>query len=337
MLVSEEESVRAIGFDPRGLTATSSPVPVLDQVFRIPGGGSAGLAVAATGTLVYVSGGFERSLVMVDRERHETPVRVPRRGYRFPHVSPDGRYVAVTVDPRPSSIWIVDLLRETAAPLTTDGWHSIDAAWAPDGTRLAFYRRGGIAWLRWPSADTAVAAAPDSHTQWGPSWTPNGKIVAFEEPRKPDTTSCCWTLPTVPSDPSSRPRRRSSNAAVSPDGRWVAFTSDVSGTNELYLAPFTRETGPVRVSKEEGADPIWSRDGRALYFRSGERIMRVRWTGIPPGGQQEEMIEGSYDFTQDRNWDVLPDGRFLMIRADPAARQRFRVVLGFSADLARNL
>jgi eukaryotic-like serine/threonine-protein kinase len=336
LLVAAEEVVRAVGFDPRAMRVTSAPVPVLDQVYKGPGAGSASLAVSATGTLVYAAGGYARSLVIVDRNGRESPVRIAPRGFRYPHVSPDGRYVAVTVDPRPSNIWIVDLLRETATPLTTND-HNIQGLWSPDASRLVFVRAPNIVWMAWPARGAPVEVAPDSLLQVLPAPLRDGRVLAVERHAGRGRDIVVLDPVSHTARPFLATPAGEYLPAISPDGRWVAYVSDVSGAQEVYVVPFSKSAPPTIVSIGGGTDPVWSRDGRQLFYRIGQRIMAVRWS---PGesarpGVPEALFAGSYDFTEEGNWDVLPDGRFIFVKADPSTTQRLHVVLGFGAELGR--
>ena len=141
-----EGRVRVVGFDVQRGTVRGASTPVF-EAFRGPGAGATYFTVSDNGTLVYMPGGFQRSLVRVNRYGQETPINAEPRGYRFPNVSPDGKSVVVTVDPRPSSIWIVDATTGQGFPLTTDKVHSGGAFWSPDGTRVAFSRSRKIVWM----------------------------------------------------------------------------------------------------------------------------------------------------------------------------------------------
>jgi hypothetical protein len=197
LFTEPDERVRVVSFDLGRREVTSSPVPVLDDVFRNPGGAT-DLAVSGTGTLVYVVGGFERSLVVVDRHGRATPLRRPPHGYRLPSASPDGRLLAVTVDPRPSDVWVVDLHRETATRLTTDR-HNLGASWSGDGSRLVFTRDEDIVWTRWPTTDEPLRTIELPDYQYVTSWMPDGRMLVFQ--------------PTVSSSPSCSSRHATSSGS----------------------------------------------------------------------------------------------------------------------------
>jgi hypothetical protein len=124
--------------------------------------------------------------------------------------------------------------------------------------------------------------------------------------------------------------------SFSPDGRWVAYASDVSGIYEVYVLPFP---GPGRrhtVSVGGGVEPRWSRDGGELFYRSGNRIWAVEVRTSPAltvGAPQVLFVTDQYDFSQTTNWDVGPDGRFVMVKGDPSALRRLQVVLNWFQEV----
>ncbi|HUE96705.1 MAG TPA: hypothetical protein VMN39_08600, partial [Longimicrobiaceae bacterium] len=129
-------------------------------------------------------------------------------------------------------------------------------------------------------------------------------------------------------------------ADASPDGKWVAFVSNLSGTDEVYVSTGSAPPGaarPVQVSTGGGVDPRWSADGRELFYRSGNSILAVPVRTTPefePAGEPVELFSGPYDFTQSQNWDVGPDDTFLMIQGDPRTTSQFQVVFGWFEILA---
>ena len=129
-----EGELHAAAFDIERRALNGTPVSVLENIFRAPDAGAAYFAVAQNGTVVFARGGYERTLVRVDRAGQRTPLLDERRGYRMPAVSPDGRSVAITIDPRPSQVWVYDIPRKSRIPLAIDG-HSLSPLWTPDGRR----------------------------------------------------------------------------------------------------------------------------------------------------------------------------------------------------------
>ncbi|MEO8563126.1 MAG: protein kinase, partial [bacterium] len=333
-----EGRVRVVGFDVERGEVKGASIPVF-EAFRGPGGGASYFTVSDNGTLVYMPGGFQRTLVRVNRYGQETPIKAEPRGYRFPAVSPDGRSIAVTVDPRPSSIWVVDPTTGQAAPFTTDRLHSIAPVWSPDGTRIAFVHyadgRSQIVWMSaQPGAELHSVFAAGSEKRVGDiginEWTSAAGFFGYQVGTKPGQSRAdvvqfrmgdSSATPLVSSPADDR------QPTLSGDGKWLAYTSNLSGANEVYVRPYP-QTGPsVQASSRGGADPIWSRDGSELFYRSGSRIMSAAHHPLSASGAfgaPQVLFNGAFDFSQDRNWALSPDGSFIMIKADPTMGRQLR-------------
>ena len=120
--------------------------------------------------------------------------------------------------------------------------------------------------------------------------------------------------------------------ALSPDGKWLAYASTISGANEVYVRPYPQGGPSVLVSSRGGTEPSWSRDGTELFYRSGSRIMSVahdRHSASGAFGTPQMLFSGAFDFSQERNWSSNPDGSFVMIKADLMMGRQLRVVLNW--------
>ncbi|MFL5608392.1 MAG: protein kinase domain-containing protein [Gemmatimonadaceae bacterium] len=338
-----EGRVRVVGFDVQRGVVTGASVPVF-EAFRGPGGAATYYAVSDNGTLVYMPGGFQRTLVRVNRYGQETPIAAEPRGYRFPRVSPDGKSVVVTVDPRPSSIWVIDAATGQSAPITTDGHHSIVALWSPDGTRIAFNHYDGpvnhIVWMSpQPGAELHRVFAPGSDQRVGDiaitQWTATDGFFGYRTaPARRSLRDDVVRFGTGDSDVmtvvSSPAEER--HPALSPDGKWLAYASTISGANEVYVRPYPQAGASAQVSSRGGTEPAWSRDGGELFYRSGSRIMSVAHHPLDrsrPFAAPQLLFGGAFDFSQDRNWSPSPDGSFVMVNADPTTARQLRVVLNW--------
>jgi serine/threonine-protein kinase len=123
---------------------------------------------------------------------------------------------------------------------------------------------------------------------------------------------------------------------LSPDGRWLAYQSDMSGSNEIYVQSFPDGGRRQTVSTGGGVDPVWSADGRELYYRRGNAIMAVPVRTGPQFqtlGPPVVLFTRPYDFTQTGNWTLGPGGKLLMIKGDPTTTTRFQVVLNWFEEL----
>ena len=326
-----EGRVRLVRFDLSRLAVIGEPVPAF-ETFRGPASGSSFFAVSATGTLLHVAGGFSRWLVFTDRSGRPTDVAPEARGYRFPRFAPDGHRLAVTVDPRPSDIWVVDLADWRTTRVTTDGGNILPS-WSSDGSRIGFTSRG---FTRSVSGRGGEAHVFDRRllgtAVYLGSWATNGTLLGFRgsEGRydlvtltPPDST---WrellATPATERDP-----------RYSPDGRWVAYSSDQSGQAEVYVLPRDgRGVGQI-VSLGGGREPHWAGNGREIIFRRASSIMSVAvqtGTGVRVLGAPRELFTAEYDFSQDTNWDVTADGRrFVFVRNDAAAPRGLVVILNW--------
>ena len=328
------DSVRAVAFDLDRREIVGTPVQVLDGVVTTPSA-AVDVAVAANGTMVYVPGGawsLTQSVVWVDRMGREEPIGAPSRPYAYARLSPDGTRIALYVreGEGETDIWIWDLTRSTMTRLTFDPGNNRGPVWSPDGTRVAFTAvRDGGETIYWQAADGT--GAPERLTQ-GPgvqvpnSFSPDGRRLVFHQPDRPP-----YDLGVVNVEGDRRTELilrapyNEHNGEISPDGRWLAYQSNESGRDEVYVRPFPNvDAGRWQVSTGGGTRPLWARNGRELfYFVEPGTVMAVPIQSGPSfaaGLSQVVFKGGAYGtlFTG-RHYDVSPDGRrFLMLKNERA-------------------
>ena len=176
-------------------------------------------------------------------------------------------------------------------------------------------------------------------------WSRDGRFFIFEETTA-NSGRDIWLLP-LEGERKPRPllqtRFYEASPRLSPDGRWLAYASDESGRFEVYVQPFPGPGGKWQISTDGGATPIWARDGKELFYRSGNRVMAVDITGGQTfsAGTPKLLFEGPYHWsvTISVDYDVAPDGRFLMIKPteQALALTQINVVLNWFEELKRRV
>jgi len=335
-------TLRSVRFDLGRLEVTSDPVPVVEQVTMSGTTGVADYVLSQNGTLVYVPGGVgggiaTRSLAWVNRQGGEEPLKAPQRAYSIPRISPDGARVALDIRDQENDIWVWDLKRETLARFTFEPGADQNPVWTPDSRRIIFgsARVGGVLNLYRQAADNTGAVerlTTSQNTQTPVSMTPDGTRLLFTE-TAPKTNQDIGVLsldvaPKSQIGPLVQTSFNELNAEVSPDGRWVAYQSNESGVNQVYVRPFPKvETGHWQVSTSGGTMPAWAHSGRELFYANanGMWVVTVQATGaIFSAGNPTKLFDlGRYSFNNSsRTYDVSADGqRFLMIKNAEAGGQ----------------
>jgi serine/threonine-protein kinase len=348
-------TLMGVPFDPVRLTLTGGPVAMIDGVMQAANSGNVGqdsgagqFAIAAQGRLIYVTGGImpdqDRALVWVDRNGNVEPLIAPRLEYMAPRLAPNGQRIVVTTRPSASRggdrIWIHDIARETFTPLTSQEEYSLGGVWSPDGARIVFSSiLPGRSHLSWKSADwpgSSEPLVPNDRTSFPPapnSWSAEGKIAFVQH-------DDIWELSVTDrrEQPVVQTPASEWHPAFSPDGKWLAYTSNHSGREEVYVQPYPGPGPHVMVSTDGGEAPAWSGDGTELFyltFRDGAPLV-MNAVPVKAGvsefsaGPPRKLFEGRYVVTRPfRSYDVTPDGkRFLMIqRPDPRPSRPKELVL----------
>jgi serine/threonine protein kinase len=359
LVYAVENDLFAIPFDLNKLEVVGGPIPMVEGVLRASGApqyavSDSGTLVYIPGTAAATDIKAGRALVWVDKNGKEDPLAAALNAYAYPKISPDGTKVAVTIAGQPNAnIWIWDLVRKTMTRLTFDESTDFDPLWSPDGKRIAFFSvREGEAGIYWKSADgtgeTELLTSAPNHMLLLSSWSGDGKTLGFTEfssalPLRVVTRNVAAALarpilsigkaPGAKSDigvlsmEGKRQRKLllqnkyfEFHPEISPDGRWMAYSSDESGQAEVYVRPFPEiNGGKWQISTGGGSMPRWSPDGRQLFYRSGDAMMAV---SIEAGttfkaSVEQRLFQRSYYYPDllAGNWDISPDGkRFLMIK-----------------------
>jgi Tol biopolymer transport system component/tRNA A-37 threonylcarbamoyl transferase component Bud32 len=282
-------------FDLSRLAVTGAAVPVAEKIAIDPSEG-VGLFALAAGTLAFVDGEPVRlpltSVVRLDREGKSVRLPLPPGAYFNPRLSPDGKRLAmVQFFGLRSAIVIYDRERDIVSTLTPERGRFFCPLWSPDGKRVAFSRMGGARpTLGIKNADGSGEIQSfqksSEDAEFPGSFSPDGKTIAYTinysadrgGTRKPISEdiwlqSVDGTKP-APVGPWFEAPAREAAPAISPDGKWVAYVSDESGAKEIYVRPYPGPGVATKVSPDSGIEPAWTRGGRELIYRAGERYER---------------------------------------------------------------
>ncbi|MGH7560264.1 MAG: protein kinase domain-containing protein [Gemmatimonadales bacterium] len=335
-------TIRAVRFDPKSLSPSGESMVVGEGV-SIERDGAAGMAVSRSGTLVTISAsGVARALELVDRAGRAERLTQEVGEFYGPRLSPDGRRIAVSRGE--VTLWVFDRDQRTMTQLPLDG-SALRPVWTNDGRRIAYVRQmGAKVDLRIMNADGS--APPESLltlsglSPWHVQLTPDNRSLVVRtvggsgirdiwlRSRGPDTTLVPMVV--TPANEVS--------PSISPNGKWMAYTSNESGRPEIYVRSFPGAGMRYQVSLSGGDEAVWSPRGHELFYRSGKDFIAAEVRTVPSfevlrrttlfSNPEYGDLDGTY-----QDYDVTPDGRqFVMIRSLPGM-SRFFVTLNAFQNL----
>ncbi len=351
----------AVPFDAERLRVTGEAVIMVEGILHNASNGIAQFAVSDEGTLVYAlgdkwTGQMERDLVWVDRKGSEEPLGLPVRCYEEPSLSPDGKRLAVSeVVKGDETILVYELAQRRSTSLTSQVGQEFGPIWTPDGLYVTYaaYASNNPPNLNWTMTDgsgSPVVLRRINHAEFPDSWSPDGQMLAFTAsimaPGRFIVGADIWLLSST-GERAAKPWLESPHdefgAMFSPDGRWIAYTSDESGRKQVYVRPYPGPGGKTIVSTDGGAEPLWARTGRELFYREGDKVLVVDVQTEPELilGTPKLLFQGNYaqggEIDTARNYDVRADDqRFLMVKPTPVQSQpitRLHVVTNWFAEL----
>ncbi len=280
IVYAADGTLRAVAFDVERTELVGNPFPIVDEVNQKPNG-AANFSVSENGTLIFnprFPEGGRRRLSWVDRDGRTDHLSLEPGYYDSPSLSPDGRQLALILrDDSGSNVWVYDIERGTLGKRTFDGVNAFPI-WTPDGTNIVFGNGAALQNMARVAADGS--AQPEllltQDDLPGPkiptSWSPDNRWVLFQNSQ--DIRKLSLDDGTV--EPVlTREGANEQEARFSPGGQWFAYKSNETGRAEVYVQPFPGPGGKWQVSVDGGGQPMWSLDGRQLFFKSGDKLMAV--------------------------------------------------------------
>jgi eukaryotic-like serine/threonine-protein kinase len=364
LLFMKSGTLMALPFNARSQQVTGTPVAMIENVMQSVNTGNSDdetgagqFAMSPSGTLVYLEGGVPvlppSTMVWVDRLGSAQPIAAAGPGsYLGPRLSPDGQKIAVAsrrVGSRTTDVWVYDVERGAPTRVTFDG--GAFPIWSPDSKQLA------ISTLKVINADGSgnaerIEAGDKMQFPIPTSWASKANAIVFLA-KTPSGANGIWV---VPMQGERKPhlfiesRFQLWHPDLSPDGRWMAYASNESGTFEVYVQPYPGPGEKFRISVAVGMDPIWTANGRELLYRSftsdGQQLFLsaavsslAPFRTAPPRMMFQAKM-GEYDTTApERSWDVSADGkRFLLVKPSPSTDKpvsTIQVVLNWTEELKR--
>jgi len=328
-------------FDVDAQEITGSPHAVLERASIE--GETLSAAVSKNGTVAYLpqSSAHNHGLVYVstdgDIERvmqNELPVST----VNDPRVSPDGRRIIISAED--SGIWMIDLATQTTTLISEDGFYPL---WSPDGKEVVYgsTRKAIVDVYRVPvdlsrTEELLLHAENSMRTM---DWVRDGTLVLREEVPDKGMDLIHWT--DLDDESSIAPLLQGVDDElapdVSPDGLWMAYVSDYSGGDEVFVTSFPQTSARLKVSNAGGHSPVWAPDGKTLYYLQGREMIAVNIETDPEFRvtQREVLFDGDFlQYRWSRQYDLMPDGkRFLMILRPPSGK--IEVVTNWFQELER--
>jgi Tol biopolymer transport system component len=302
--------------------------------------GGVAAAIAESGALLMAPASISDShLTLVSMTGTERPIQSAVRGFLNPRVSPDGGLIAFSES---GTIWTLDPARNTFTRVSEGVEPTVGfPCWSPDGRRIYFRSADGIRYRRADGEGATVLLPNTGVADYPSSFSPDGSVLVLLR-LAPETGGDLYTMPANGGElkPLLVTPAYEGGAQVSPDGKWLTYVSNESGRMEVLLRPFGAPGQKWPVSSEGGTHALWSRDGRQIFYRSGQRLFAVDVTTTPEVhlSAPRTLFDKRFGFGQNitiPNYSLTNDGRdFVMVGEEPGGRH-LNMVLNWLQSLDR--
>jgi serine/threonine protein kinase/Tol biopolymer transport system component len=354
LLFLREQSLMAQPFDAKSLALTGNAFPVAEQVQYYADRNRAIFTVSDNGILAFQTGGIlgTSQLVWYDRAGKELE-RIDKPGnYSSFKLSPDDRSLALeTYDSksRNADIWIYDLVRKVSTRFTFDPAREFSPIWSPDGSRIVFSSTRKTHYQLYQRAASGAGSEElllesDQFTAAN-DWSLDGRFLLYHVLGNPNTGVYLWILPLSGDHKPVLFLQTEFNElrpAMSPDGKWIAYQSNESGSNQVYVRPFPRPGGKYQVSTTLGTRPRWRRDGKELYYLGPDsRLMAAEVSShgetFVVGAVRPLFETRSTGGVNNSTYDVTADGKRFLVNTiiGETASSPITLVVNWDAEVKK--
>jgi Tol biopolymer transport system component len=340
----------AVPFNLDRLELTGSPFEILKGVVTSDFYGVVQFGFSRDGTLIYAPGGPEfyyNKLVWINRQGEVRPFPLEPPLFGAIRFSPDGQRLAIEREGGTAQIWLYEFSRGTMTRLT-DEWDNQSPVWTPDGEWVIFQKSKPGAWLFRQLADGSAPAEQIHFAErglsgmgWPSSMSPDGRFLAYTQELPPNGWDN-WILPMkgepIPSLLIAT-RFNEDSPMFSPDGKWIAYSSDETGQSEVYVQPFPGPSKRWQISTNGGWGPRWGPNGRELFYRTDDKMMVVAVHTDPAfSAMKPKLLFGNPSLSLLPFFDITPDGQqFVMIQKGEQSTPptKLHVVLNWFEEIKR--
>jgi len=361
LLYHVQSALLARKFDPARGSISGDPVPVANSVEYDAATWHTTFAVSRSGLLIYEPGSktLGTDLFWMDRGG-KLLSQVGERAYykgsgRF---SPDGKRLAIAMGDPQADIWVIDLARGSRIRLTFGGATNTMPAWSADGQHIIYVRQSGATAVSGTSLRARLANGGGqeeilmegensalAHTLTSPQWTRDGRYVLHMEQSGPTVTGV-WALPTsgdrkpFPIIQPQTPQTRIGQFSLSPDGRWLAYSSTESGREEVYVTHFPGGAGKWQISQTGATFPEWRADSKEMFFFGLDGKLYAATVNAKSEEFESDpvhpLFQVSFVAPIGTPYDVTPDGqRFIFSTYPESVSTPLVLVTNWTADLKK--
>jgi Tol biopolymer transport system component len=351
LLFLRGDTLMAQPFDPRNLRLSGEALPVVEHVQNGQNTSFGAFSASANGLLAYAGGSAEFELGWFDRKGNRIGSLGEAAQFNRLNFSPDRNSLAVSITTGSNTdIWLYDVASGLRTRFTFDPANETDAVWSPDGRTIAFSssRKGHLDLYR-KSANGSGAEEPlyiDNLEKYPQGISPDGKFLLYYTIGDAKTGNDLWILPGPLGPPGTaksysflQSQSNELNGEFSPDGHWVAYTSDETGRFEVYVMPFPGPGGKRQISTEGGQTPRWRRDGKELFYIAlDQKLMAAEITTKDGEIQHGEVrpLFGPLPVGNGYQYDVSADGqRILAITPRQNVSEPLTIVQNWPAGLKK--